>query len=153
YNANSKPSFEYNNVFKRRFFGRDIKERSSLAIEYMYDMKIGKDWFPFLFSSITYSHAPVNRITYTPADYFSTGEAAYRRKESESFPMDAFEFYGGLGLRFILNENFYIYQLAAVGYNYFNKFHMVDTPLIANMGEFGAKFRIGIGYTFGSVTN
>lgn len=150
YNKDCRPEFEYNNTFKRRFFGRSAKEKSSISVEYVYDPKwLKKDWNPFFFSSLTYSHAPVNHINYLPVAYFEEGPAAYIRLEMNSLPMYALEFYCGVGIRFELWKNLYLFTKASLGYNYFINYELPNSFQVKNMGEYGAKFGFGLGYTFG----
>jgi hypothetical protein len=125
-------------------------ERSSLSIRYLYDVKWYKEnWNPILAASFAYSFAPVRNLMIFPAAYFEDGEVAYRKFMFESNPVKAFEFYLGLGLKtYLYKKNLYLIQLASAGYNYFPNFQPAGASQIVNMGEFGAKFSLGIGYTF-----
>jgi len=153
FNTNPRPEHEYNNVFKRRFFGNTFKERLSVQFSYCYDfMGVNKGFSPFVFSSFTYSYAPVYNINFLPVAYFENGEPAYLRVKITSLPMSVYELYCGIGLRIGLFRNLYLIEQAAVGYNYFTKYQVTQGVLVHNTGEFGAKFRFGLGYTFGSAS-
>jgi len=141
-NRDCRPTDEEGNVFRRRFFGRTFKEKSSLSLGYEYQFKIpGRSWRPSVFASAIVSHAPSNHHAHM-MDSTETGGVVLVDKVFETPAMTALEAYIGCGLDLDLTDNLYLFQKWGVGYA-----HFIGSPH-GGIGEFGTKFQIGLGYVF-----
>lgn len=142
-NRDCRPTNEENYVFKRRFFGKTMAQRSSLSLGYEYKFNLpNRSWRPSAFATVIISHAPTR--TYSNAmDSTETGGVEWVEFITEFPPMTVIETYIGCGFDLDLSDNLFLFQKWGVGYSQFYGF-----PMPGPMGEFGTKFQFGIGYIF-----
>ena len=147
-NKDCKPIHDDNNVFKRRFYGRNFLEQSSISANYEYTISTKHGhWNPVLFTSLIYSNAPIMNIIFVPNGHFEDGSVAYTRRELEYEPVEALEFYGGIGLNINILRSLYLYE--RIGWGYIRYLHFGhENSWKRNAYEFGWKFQLGIGIKF-----
>jgi hypothetical protein len=148
YNKDCEPIHEDNLMFRRRFFGRNFFEQSSIGLGYEYSIKLrSRTWYPSLFAAVIYSNAPILHIAFVSGGKFPDQARAYRRYEFVFPPVEAVETYVGLGLNLVLWKNFELYQKAGVGYMLYYHFGVEGSPP-QNGSEFGSKYQVGLRYSF-----
>lgn len=147
-NKDCAPIHEDNIMFRRRFFGRNIVEQSSIGLGYEHSFKLkSRSWYPSLFTCIVYSNAPILHISFVPGGKFPDQQTAYRRYEFIFPPVEAIETYVGLGLNLMLLKNLEHFQKFGIGYMLYYHYGVEGSPP-ENASEFGAKYQMGLRYRF-----
>lgn len=147
YQINSYVTDNQNEIFKKRFFAKNLSEHIGFNFDYQYNFNLKQSAItPFIFYNLQFTNSHTRNNGYLKYDIDTITNTILYRKYLVFFgPTIALENYLGIGYKVNINKRFFITNKIGGGIVlYYN----VDERLYGDGGnwEFGYMINIGVGY-------
>lgn len=147
YNINRKVHDNQNNVFKNRFYARDIVEHFGLNAGYQYNFALENSQVkPFLFYDFQFTHSHTRNHMYLPYDFDVNGDVLYKAYLEYFGPFFALEHNFGMGFNVPLSKRVYLHQKIGAGIVTIHGYDEKRPFTRDGSWEFGYIISAGLGY-------